>query len=349
VIALVPLLAVLGQAGDGVAPLAEAGRATGGVNANLFIVIAASAIFYGTPLLLAALGEMLTERSGVLNLGVEGMMLMGAVAAAWTSLHAGGPGWLVVVLALLAAMVAGALTAGVHAVLVLGFKVEQIVSGLAITILAGAAGLSSYLANTFDVASGPVPHRLERLNVAGGGDLPVIGPLLLSHNPLTYASWALVAGLWWYVFRSRQGLHLRAVGESPATADAMGVDVVRTRSLHTIVGGALAGLGGAFYPLAIIPLWSDGLTGGRGWIALALVIFGFWRPELILVGAYLFGAFSSLGLTLQARNVEVSSQLLDSLPYLMTIIVLVFVSTGWARRRLGAPAALGTSYEREAR
>ena len=129
----------------------------------------------------------------------------------------------------------------------------------------------------------------------------------------------------------------------------MGVSVTGYRYAHTVAGGVLAGLGGAFFPLCIITLWSDGVTGGRGWIALALVIFGFWRPELILAGAYLFGAFSSLGLTLQARGVEVSTQLLDSLPYLMTIVVLVFVSTGWARRRLGAPAALGTPYEREDR
>src|SRR5690606_8547672 len=132
----------------------------------------------------------------------------------------------------------------------------------------------------------------------------------------------------------------------PATADAMGVNVNAYRYTHTMAGGALAGLGGAFFPLCIIPLWSDGVTGGRGWIALALVIFGFWRPELILAGAYLFGAFSSLGLTLQARGIEVSTQLLDSLPYLMTIVVLVLVSTGRARRRIGAPAALGTTYDR---
>lgn len=320
-----------------------------GVNDNIFVVIAVSAVFYGTPLLLAALGEMLTERSGVLNLGVEGMMLMGAAAAAWTSLNAGGPGWLALVLALVAAMAAGGAAALLHAVLVLTFKVEQIVSGLAITILAGAAGLSSFLANTWDLGRGPVPHRLDLIDVAGLGDLPVVGPVLFRQNALTYASWALVVGLWWYLFRSRPGLHLRAVGESPATADAMGIGVVRSRYLHTVAGGTLAGLGGAFYPLAIIPLWSDGVTGGRGWIALALVIFGFWRPELILVGAYLFGAFVSLGFTLQTRDVEVSAQLLDSLPYLMTIVVLVAVSAGWARRRLGAPAALGQPYEREAR
>ena len=320
-----------------------------GVNANLFVIIAVSAVFYGTPLVLAALGEMLTERAGVLNLGVEGMMLMGAVAAAWTSLNAGGPGWFVVLLALVAAAVVGALTGLLHAVLVITFRVEQIVSGLAITILAGGAGLSSYLASTWDLSRAPVPHRIELFDVAGLADLPVVGPILFHQNLLTYLSWVLVGALWWYLFRSRRGLHMRAVGESPATADAMGISVTGYRYAHTVAGGGLAGLGGAFFPLCIIPLWSDGVTGGRGWIALALVIFGFWRPELILAGAYLFGAFSSLGLTLQARGVEVSTQLLDSLPYLMTIVVLVFVSTGWARRRLGAPAALGTHYEREDR
>jgi len=346
---VIALATVLAQAGDGASSALPVASNGSGVNSNLLIVIFASAIFYGTPLLLAALGEMLTERSGVLNLGLEGTMLMGAVAGCWASIHGTGPGWLVVIEALLAAMVVGGLTAALHAVLVLTFRVEQIVSGLAITILAGAAGLSSYLANSLELSKGPVPHRLEAIDVGGLSDLPVAGPLLFDHNALTYASWVLVGALWWYLFRSRRGLHLRAVGESPATADAMGISVARTRYAHTIAGGALAGLGGAFYPLAIIPLWSDGITGGRGWIALALVIFGFWRPELILVGAYLFGAFSSLGLTLQARNVEVSAQLLDSLPYLMTIVVLVFVSSGWARRRLGAPAALGTSYEREER
>ena len=323
--------------------------AQGGVNSNLFVIIAVSGVFYGTPLALAALGEMLAERSGGLNLGVEGMMLMGALAAAWTSLNVDGPGWVVVLLALLAAAATGGLVALLHAVLVITFRVEQIVSGLAITILAGAAGLSSYLASEWDLSRAPVPHRIELFDVAGLASLPVVGPLLFNQNLLTYLSWVLVVALWWYLFRSRPGLHLRAVGESPATADAMGVNVNAYRYTHTVAGGFLAGLGGAFFPLCIIPLWSDGVTGGRGWIALALVIFGFWRPDLILAGAYLFGAFSSLGLTLQARGIEVSTQLLDSLPYLMTIVVLVAVSTGRARRRLGAPAALGTPYEREAR
>jgi simple sugar transport system permease protein len=319
------------------------------VNSNLFVVIAASAVFYGTPLYFAALGELLTERSGVLNLGVEGMMLMGAVAAAWTSIHAPGPTPVVLLLAVGASMGAAALLALVHAVLVITMRVSQVVSGLTITILAGAAGLSSYLAATWKVATGPVPHQLHALDVFGLGDLPVVGPILFDQNALTYVSWVLLGVSSWYLYRSRHGLNLRAVGESPETADAVGVNVTGYRYVHTLVGGALAGIGGAYFSLAIVPTWTDGVTAGRGWIAIALVIFGFWRPDLTLAGAYLFGACSSLAPTLQTRGVDVPVQLLDSLPYLMTVVVLVAVSSGWASRRVGAPAALGVPYEREDR
>lgn len=319
------------------------------MNSNLFVVIAASAIFYGTPLYFAALGEVLTERSGVLNLGVEGMMLIGAVVAATTCLHAPGPGWLVLVASILAGAAAAAVLAALHGLLVITLRVNQVVSGLAISILAGAAGLSSYLANTWSVAKTPVPHQLVLLDLGGLGDLPVVGPILFDQNALTYLSWVALAAASWYLFRTRTGLHLRAVGESPATADAMGIPVDRYRYLHTMVGGALAGVGGAYFSLAIVPTWTDGVTAGRGWIALALVIFGFWRPDLTLVGAYLFGALSSLSPTLQTRGVDVPVQLLDSLPYLMTVVVLVVLSSGWASRRLGAPAALGRPYEREDR
>ncbi len=177
----------------------------------------------------------------------------------------------------------------------------------------------------------------------------MIGPILFHQNALTYGSWVLVGLALLYLYRTRPGLHLRAVGESPATADAMGVNVTTYRYVHTMLGGALAGVGGAFFSLAITPFWLDGMTSGAGWIAIALVIFAFWRPELALVGAYLFGAFSSLAFTLQARQVHLPPEVFSSLPYLMTIVVLVLVSTGWGRRRLGAPAALGVPYIREER
>ncbi|TMG39517.1 MAG: ABC transporter permease, partial [Chloroflexi bacterium] len=317
------------------------------MNDNVLVVIAASAISYGTPLLFAALGELLAERSGVLNLGVEGMMLIGAVSGFWAVQTVGGPGWLSLLGAVLVAAVAGAATSMIHAFLTISLRASQIVSGLALTIFAGASGLSSYIGHVANLGGKPARYEFDAINVFGQQGAPVIGPILLHQNALTYFSWALVVLILFYLYRTRPGLHLRAVGESPATADAMGVNVAAYRYIHVVLGGALAGIGGAFFSLAITPGWIDGMTSGAGWIAIALVIFAFWRPELALVGAYLFGAFSSLGFTLQARQVHLPQEVFSSLPYLMTIVVLVLVSTGWARRRLGAPAALGVPYVRE--
>jgi simple sugar transport system permease protein len=164
---------------------------------------------------------------------------------------------------------------------------------------------------------------------------------------MVYLSWGLVALVSYYLYRTRFGLYLRAVGESPRSADAMGINVSAYRYVHTVVGGALAGIGGAYFTLAIAPIWTDGLTAGAGWIAIALVIFAFWRPDLLLVGAYLFGALSSLGFTLQANGVQLPSELFSSLPYVMTVVVLAVASTTLARRRIGTPAALGVPYVRE--
>lgn len=319
------------------------------MNSNLFIIIAAQAIFYGTPLFFAALGGVFTERSGVLNLGVEGMMLIGGVSGAWASQHVGGSAWFTVLASLLIAMLAGGLVAALHAFLCVTLKANQTVAGLSITIFAGAVGLSSYFANIWKVAEHQVTRPLRKLDVLGLGDMPILGPLLFRHTILTYVSWALCALASWYLFRTKIGLQLRAVGESPQTADAMGINVVKYRYIHTILGGTLAGIGGAFYSLAIVPTWVDGMTKGAGWIAIALVIFGFWRPDLTLVGAYLFGALQSLGTVLKARNWHVSGDLLDALPFIMTIVVLVLVSTRFAHKRIGAPASLGVPYEREER
>jgi simple sugar transport system permease protein len=246
-------------------------------------------------------------------------------------------------------MFAGACTGALHAFLCVTLRTNQTVAGLAITIFAGAVGLSSYFANIWNVAKRPVTRPIRKFDVLGLGDLPIVGPILFRQNVLTYASWILVVLASIYLFRTRFGLQLRAVGESPQTADAMGIDVVRYRYLHTILGSSLAGLAGVYYSLAIVPTWVDGMTKGAGWIAIALVIFGFWRPGLTLAGAYLFGALQSLGTTLKARNIKVSGDVLDALPFAMTILVLVLVSTQFAHRRLGAPAALGQPYEREER
>jgi len=320
------------------------------VNNGIVIVVLASAVTYGTPLVYAALGELLAERSGVLNLGVEGMMLVGAVMGFWAVQRIGGPGGLVLVLAVGVAAVAGAAVALIHAFLVITLRASQIVSGLALTIFAGAAGLSSYLGNDLNLADSPARHGFRAVNAFGLHDLPILGPIVFAQTWLVYASWVCVVLVALYLARTRPGLNVRAVGESPAAADAMGINVVRYRYAHTLVGGAFAGVGGACFSISILNQWVDGLTNGAGWIAIALVIFSFWRPHLCLVGAYLFGAFQALPLTLQAREVTVlPTEVYESLPYVMTIVVLVLVSTAGAKRRLGAPAALGLPYVREER
>lgn len=325
--------------------------AAAGVNDSFLVLIMASAVLYGTPLLFAALGEVLAERSGVLNLGVEGMMLVGAVSGFWAVQRIDAVSGVALPLALGVAALAGALMALIHAFLVITLRANQIVSGLALTIFAGAAGLSSYLGNDLDLAGAPAEHAFRPLDLFGLGDLPVLGPVVFDQSALVYLSWACVVAIGLYLARTRPGLNVRAVGESPAAADAMGVDVTAYRYVHTLVGGAFAGIGGACFSLQITPQWVGGLTGGAGWIAVALVIFAFWRADLCLVGAYLFGAFSALPLLLQGRGwlTDIPAEVFIALPYVMTIIVLVAVSSGAAKRRLGAPAALGVPYVREER
>ncbi len=321
------------------------------MNDSFLVVLVATAIVYGTPLLYAALGELLAERSGVLNLGVEGMMLMGAVMGFWAVQRIDGPGAFVLAAAVGVAALAGAAMALIHAFLVITLRANQIVSGLALTIFAGAAGLASYLGNDLNLTGAPAAHAFTPLDLFGLGDMPVLGPILFDQNALVYASWLCVVAIGFYLARTRVGLNVRAVGEAPASADVMGINVTAYRYVHTLVGGAFAGVAGACFSLAIIGQWQTSLTGGAGWIAIALVIFAFWRADLCLVGAYFFGAFSALPLILQGRGwlTGVPSEVFASLPYLMTIVVLVLVSTRFAKRRLGAPAALGVPYVREER
>jgi ABC-type uncharacterized transport system permease subunit len=317
------------------------------VNSSAAVAVAVSAIAFGTPLLLAGLGELLAERSGVLNLGVEGMMLMGAVTGFFVSQSVAADPRAALLAGVLAAALAGAAMSLIHAFLAVTVRVNQIVSGLALTIFAGPAGLSSYLGQVWGGGGKHGIHQFARLDVGGLGGVPVLGPVLFHQDALVYLSWALALGVAGYLYRTRTGLHVRAVGESPRTADAMGIDVTRYRYLHTVAGGALAGLGGAYFTLAIAPIWTDGLTAGAGWIAIALVIFAFWRPDLLVVGAYFFGMLASLGFTLQSHGIRLPSEVLSALPYVMTIVALLVASAGWARHRLGTPAALGVPYRRE--
>jgi general nucleoside transport system permease protein len=321
------------------------------VNNGIVVQVLAQAVLYGTPLLFAALGELLAERSGVLNLGVEGMMLVGAVMGFWTVQRFHVTTAVALIAALAVAALAGGAMALIHAFLVITLRASQIVSGLALTIFAGAAGLASYLGNDLNLADQPARHAFRNLDVFGLGHTAIVGPILFGQSALVYVSWASVLLVALYLARTRPGLNVRAVGEAPAAADAMGINVTAYRYAHVLVGGALAGIGGACFTLSITPQWDPGITGGAGWIAIALVIFAFWRPELCLVGAYFFGALTVLPSIFQARQIlrGVPHEVFDSLPYLMTVVVLVIVSNGWAKRRLGAPAALGLPYVREER
>ena len=319
------------------------------MNNSLAVVLIASGIAYGTPVLFASLGELLAERSGVLNLGVEGMMLVGAVMGFWTVQRFHATTAVSLLAALVIAAVAGAAMASILAFLVITLRANQIVSGLALTLFAGAVGLSSYLGNDLNLSDQPARHAFQAFLPNSMQNWPIAGPILFRQNALVYFSWLCVAVIALYLSHTRPGLNLRSVGESPAAADSMGINVTRYRYVHTLIGGAFAGLGGATITLAITPQWVDGITGGVGWIAIALVIFAFWRPELCLVGAYFFGALQALAPQLQARNITLGPTVLwtNALPYLMTIFVLVVVSSGTARRRLGAPSALGVPYVRE--
>lgn len=319
------------------------------MNNSLLVVLLASGVAYGTPLLYASLGELLAERSGVLNLGVEGMMLVGAVMGFWTVERVHADTTVILLAALVVAALAGAAMAAIHAFLVITLRASQIVSGLALTIFAGAAGLSSYLGNDLNLAGVPATLTFHPVFPSSTQNWPVVGPIVFGQTPLVYGSWVCVVAVGLYLSRTRPGLNVRAVGESPAAADTMGINVVAYRYAHTIVGGAFAGVAGATITLSITPQWVDGITNGAGWIAIALVIFAFWRPELCLVGAYFFGALQALAPELQARNISFGPTELwtNSMPYVATIAVLVIVSSSSARRRLGAPAALGIPYVRE--
>jgi general nucleoside transport system permease protein len=275
-------------------------------------------------------------------------MLMGAVLGFFVSQQMTGPTWLVLLVAVLVAMAGAAVMSLIHGFITITMRANQIVSGLTLTIFAGAIGLSSYIAEDNKLGGKAGKHQFSQLNLFGGKNIPVIGPILFHQSAMVYLSWLLVIAAVFYLYRTRVGLHLRSVGESPQAADAMGINVTKYRYLHVLLGGALAGAGGAVFTLQIATNWIDGMTAGAGWIAIALVIFSFWRPELLILGAYLFGAFTSAGFDLQARGItSIPSEFWSSLPYLMTVVALVAVSAGSVRRRLGTPAALGIPYVRE--
>ncbi len=304
------------------------------MNESLVLALV-TVISAATPLLLAAVGELVVERSGVLNLGLEGMMLAGAVTGFAVTVMTGSA-----TLGIFCAMLAGMAMAFVFGVLTLSLMANQVATGLALTIF--GVGLSSLIGAGFvGIAVDPLP----KLNIPGISGIPVIGPLLFSHDILIYASVALTAGVAWFLKRSRPGMILRAVGESDESAHSIGYDVIRVRYMAVLFGGLTAGLAGAFLSLSYTPLWIENMTSGRGWIALALVVFATWRPWRVLFGAYLFGGVTILQLTAQGEGwFDVPAQVMSMLPYIATIVVLVIISAGPWRARLNAPACLGKPF-----
>ncbi|MCD6546293.1 MAG: ABC transporter permease [Thermotogae bacterium] len=301
--------------------------------------ILAAAIRSGTPLLFATLGEIITERSGILNLGLEGLMLIGAIfgfIAAYTLQN--------VYLAFILAMVAGALFSLIHAFVTISLRANQTVSGLALTML--GTGVSGMIGRNY---IGQVAPKFSKIDLPLLSKIPLIGKVFFSHDVLVYVSYILVAVTSYFLFKTRLGMNLRAVGEEPAAADSAGINVFLTRYLATIMGGALTAAGGAYLSLAYTSMWIENMSAGRGWIAIALVIFSMWEPYKAMIGSYLFGGIMALQLRLQAEGkINISSNLLMMLPYLTTLIVMIVFSFNEKfRKRVGAPSALGIPYSRE--
>ncbi|SLN76006.1 ABC transporter permease [Oceanibacterium hippocampi] len=301
---------------------------------DLTILILQGIIVAATPLLFAAIGELVVEKSGVLNLGVEGMMIVGAIAGFAMTIESGSH-----LLGLVAAATAGAATAAIFAVLTQFLMSNQVATGLALTIF--GLGVSALWGQGY---SGQSTAPLARLHIPVISDLPIVGPLLFSHDILVYLSVALVVGVAWFLNRTRAGLILRAVGESHSSAHAIGYPVVKVRFLALLFGGACAGLGGAYLSLVQTPLWVEDMTAGRGWIALAIVVFATWKPGRAFAGAYLFGGVTVLQLHAQGFGVGIDAQYLSMLPYVTTVVVLVIISRDKARVSLNAPACLGKPF-----
>lgn len=306
----------------------------------LFTNMLFATVVAGTPLIIVALGLLVSERAGVLNLGAEGMMAMGAVAA-FAVTHATGSPWLGV----LAGLGAGMAMALVFGFLTLTLQANQVASGLALAIF--GVGLSAFVGKPFESVALPTVPAIRIPFIA---DIPLIGEALYNQQALVYFSWALFWAVLWFLARSRAGLVLRAVGESPAAAHAIGYPVVLIRYLAVLLGGAMAGVGGAFLSVYYTPMWMEGMVAGRGWIALALVVFATWRPLRVLVGAYLFGGVMITQLFIQGSGLQIDfpSQFLSSLPYWATIVVLVVISRNPNLIRLNSPASLGRPYRPDA-
>ena len=303
------------------------------MNIEILTSILSDTLRTATPLILAGLGELISQKAGVLNLGVEGMMLVGAVSGFIAAEVTGN-----IFLGLLVAVVAGIAIALIHALLAISLAANQLATGLALTIF--GTELSTFIGAGYD---GKTIVGLQPIGIPLLKSIPVIGAALFNQDILVYGSVVLVILVWWWLRQTRTGLVLRSIG-APDSADAIGLPVIRIRYLAVLFGGALAGLAGAYLSLAYTPLWAENITSGRGWIAIALVIFATWKPERLLFGAYLFGGVSAIQLILPAIGVNISPYLLSCLPYLVTILVLVLISRDATNIQQSAPASLGQPF-----
>jgi general nucleoside transport system permease protein len=301
---------------------------------NEFALLIASTLNAGTVLAIAALGLLINEKSGIVNLGAEGMMLCAAMAGFATVMHTGSD-----TLGFAAGMVAGALLAGVFGVLVIWLNSNQYATGLALSLF--GAGFAAF------VGVGYVQEKIpERINFAIPflADIPFLGTALFQQHPVVYLAMLLAAGIVWFLFKTRSGLVLRSVGESPESAHALGYPVRRIRLLAVMFGGAMCGLAGAYLSIIYTPSWVEGMVAGKGWIALALTTFATWRPVRVLFGAYLFGGVTMMQFHLQSQGVDVPSQFLSMAPYLATIVVLALISRNPTWIRINMPASMGKSF-----
>ncbi len=308
------------------------------MTSSMIVSIVIATFVAGTPLIYAALGELIAEKSGVLNLGIEGMMLVGAITSFIAASNTHNV-WIGVAVG----MAAGACLSTIFGFVAITLQANQVAAGLALAIF--GTGLSSLLGKGYTGTSLVV----EPSPVAGAiSQIPVVGPLLTQLHPLVYLSWVLFAAVSYFLYRTKAGLVLRAVGESPTSAHAIGYPVVRIRYLAATFGGAMAGIAGAFLSTVYTPLWTEGMTAGRGWIALALVVFATWRPARVLLGAYLFGGVTTAQLFAQGAGIPVPPELMSALPYLATIVVLVLITRNRTLVRLNAPASLGQPFHAHA-
>jgi len=306
-------------------------------------IFLAAVVVAAMPILFATLGELLTEKAGNLNLGVEGMMYMGAVIGFKAGFSTGSP-----LLAILGAFAAGAAGASIYAFLTVTLRANQVVTGLTLTIF--GTGFANFVGKSVNGLSAPIEVRsfFTPVEIPGLAELPFVGSILFNQSVFVYLGYTLTAAIAIYLKKTKAGLNLKAVGENAAAADASGINVIFYKYMHIIVGGGLCGLGGGFMSIVIIPIWQESIIAGRGWIAVALVIFASWKPVKALFGALLFGGLSILGYRLQSVGINVSQYLVDMIPYIATIVIVV-LSTHKNRKEDMSPADLGNAYFREER